>query len=172
MMTASERRGMNSIRKAPSVATPDDSEWEGTMGFSEAIRSGFRKYADFSGRASRREYWWWALFAFLVWLVALVLDVIFFPGWIRSDAYIGLLSGIAGIALFLPNWAVAVRRLHDTDHSGWWSLIALIPIIGAIVLLVFLVSSGTPRVNRFGLPATRTRALPGNDFRPQSLGPM
>jgi uncharacterized membrane protein YhaH (DUF805 family) len=142
------------------------------MGFGEAIQSGFRKYVDFSGRASRREYWWWALFAFLVWLVALVLDVIFFPGSIRSGSYVGLLSGIAGIALFLPNLAAAVRRLHDTDRSGWWSLIALIPVIGAIVLVVFLASSGTQVVNRFGPPPARTRALPGNDVRPRTPGPL
>src|SRR3954470_22999276 len=99
------------------------------MGFGEAIRSGFRKYADFSGRASRSEYWWWALLAFLVWLIAIVLDVIFFPGSIRTGSYpyVGVPSGITSLARFLPNWAVAVRRLHDTDHSGWWSLIALIP---------------------------------------------
>jgi uncharacterized membrane protein YhaH (DUF805 family) len=144
------------------------------MGFSEAVRTGFRKYAVFSGRASRREYWWWAVFAFLVWFLAFLLDVMFFPGSIRSDAYLGLLSGIAGVVLFLPNLAAAVRRLHDTDRSGWWWLIALIPIIGAIVLVVFLASSGTRGVNRFGPPPARTSALPvpGNDVRPRSPGPL
>ena len=142
------------------------------MGFGEAIRSGFRKYADFSGRASRSEYWWWALFAFLVWLIAMVLDVIIFPGSIRtgSYAYVGVLSGITSLALFLPGFAISVRRLHDIDRSGWWALLLLVPIIGAIILLLFLVSSGTPGMNRFGPRPTRTRALPGTDFHPRPPG--
>jgi uncharacterized membrane protein YhaH (DUF805 family) len=145
------------------------------MGLGEAIQSGFRKYADFSGRASRSEYWWWALFAFLVYVVARVLDELIFPGSGRfggSYMTFGILSGIIGLALFLPNWAVAVRRLHDTDRSAWWALLSLVPIIGAIVLLIFLASSGTPGVNRFGLPPAGARALPGNDVRPRSPGPM
>jgi uncharacterized membrane protein YhaH (DUF805 family) len=145
---------------------------EGIMGFGEAIRSGFRKYVDFSGRASRSEYWWWALFAFLVGILATVLDAVIFPGSTRSGSYFGIVSGITTLALFLPYLAVTVRRLHDTDRSGWWLLIAFIPLIGAIVLLIFLASSGELGVNRFGPPPTRTRALPGNDFRPQNPGPL
>jgi uncharacterized membrane protein YhaH (DUF805 family) len=143
------------------------------MGLGEAIQSGFRKYADFSGRASRSEYWWWALFAFLVYVVARVLDELIFPGSGRfggSYMTFGILSGIMGLALFLPNWAVAVRRLHDTDRSGWWYLIIVIPLIGWIILIIFLASAGTSGVNRFGPPLGGTRALPGSDFRPQTPG--
>ena len=99
--------------------------------------------------------------------MALVLDAVIFPGSGRYGTYFGVLSGIASLALFLPNLAVGVRRLHDTDRSGWWVLISVIPIIGWIVLLVFLVSSGTPGGNRFGPPPAGTRALPDTDFRPQ-----
>jgi uncharacterized membrane protein YhaH (DUF805 family) len=145
---------------------------EGTMGFGEAVRTGFHRYVDFSGRASRSEYWWWALFNFLVWLAAVVLDAVIFPGSGRYGTYFGLLSGIASLALFLPNLAVGVRRLHDTDRSGWWLLISVIPIIGWVVLLIFLVSSGTPGANRFGPPPAGARALPNTDFRPQTPGAL
>ena len=133
------------------------------MGFGNAVTTGFRKYADFSGRASRSEYWWWGLFVFLVGILALVLDAVLFPGLRRSGASVGVLQAIAGLALFLPGLAVAVRRFHDTDRSGWWWLIWLIPIIGWIVLIVFLASSGTPGANRFGPPPAGTGSLPGYD---------
>jgi uncharacterized membrane protein YhaH (DUF805 family) len=140
------------------------------MGFGEAIRSGFRKYVDFSGRASRSEYWWWVVFAILVGVVAGVLDAVLFPGSRRSGAYGGVLQAIAGLALLLPGLAVGVRRLHDTDRSGWWYLIIVIPLIGWIILIIFLASAGTSGVNRFGPPLGGTRALPGSDFRPQTPG--
>lgn len=122
------------------------------MSFGNAIRSGFHKYVDFSGRASRSEYWWWVLFHLLVGIAAIGLDAILFPRASGSPPYLGVLSAVVTLALFLPSLAVLVRRLHDTDRSGWWYLIAFIPLIGGIALLVFLASSGTPGTNRFGPP--------------------
>jgi len=110
------------------------------MSFGEAIRDGFTKYATFSGRSSRSAYWWWILFYVLVIIVASVLDAAISTGVIAILVWLGF---------FLPNLAVLVRRLHDTDRTGWWVLIGLIPLIGAIVLIVFAcIDSGPP--NKYG----------------------
>lgn len=112
------------------------------MGFGTAVSSVLSNYAGFSGRARRSEYWWWQLFLFLVYLVAAIVD-----------AALGLnsiLLFVVVLALALPTIAVTVRRLHDTDRSGWWFLIALIPLVGPIVLLVFCVMDSTPGPNQYG----------------------
>ena len=113
------------------------------MSFTDAVRSGFENYVNFSGRSSRPAYWWWVVFAILVGIVANVLDL-------AIDATI--FSIFVGLALFLPGLAVAVRRLHDTDRSGWWILIGLIPVIGFIVLLVFFIQKSDPVDNQHGPP--------------------
>ena len=107
-----------------------------------------QKYADFSGRAPRAEYWWFYLLTMIAFVVAIFLD-----GMIGSDfggTGYGMITAIAGLALIIPSIAVGIRRLHDTDRSGWWLLIALVPLVGAIVLLVFYVTEGTKGENRFG----------------------
>ncbi|MET8042949.1 DUF805 domain-containing protein [Micromonospora sp. NPDC005215] len=119
------------------------------MSFIAAIKSVFSQYVGFKGRARRSEYWWFALFSTLVSIVAAILDnalgLTF--GESSSTGFVGL---IVYLVLLLPALAVAVRRLHDTDRTGWWVLIGLVPIVGGIVLLVFLVLDGTPGANRFG----------------------
>lgn len=118
------------------------------MSFGAAIKSVFSQYVGFSGRARRSEYWWFALFTFLVSIAAAILDSalgLTFEG--SSTGFIGL---VASLALLLPALAVAVRRLHDTDRTGWWVLIGVVPLVGAIVLIVFFVSDSTPGANRFG----------------------
>ena len=89
-----------------------------------------KRYADFTGRAKRQEYWMFILFYLIFYLMLSVID-----------AVIGtpVLSSLYSLALFIPSISIAARRLHDTSRSGWWQLIALIPLIGAIVLIVFLV---------------------------------
>ncbi|MEJ2435971.1 MAG: DUF805 domain-containing protein [Pseudolabrys sp.] len=108
------------------------------------MRSGFNNYVGFSGRAARSEYWYWVLFVFLVNIVASILDTAIFP-----FQHLSPLSAIATIILLLPGIAVAVRRLHDMDHAGWWVLIAL-TVIGGIVLLIWFCFKGTDGANRFG----------------------
>ena len=127
------------------------------MGFAEAVRSGFANYATFAGREARPAYWWWALFLVLVSLVTRVLDGLLGSSIVRTTQYgaeisVGIISGLVGLALLLPSIAVLVRRLHDTDRSGWWYWIVLIPVVGWLVLLYFLVSAGTPGDNRYGPP--------------------
>lgn len=107
-----------------------------------------RKYAVFSGRARRREYWFFVLFNFIISLVFVALDFLF--GTIDLQAGVGLLSGLYALAVLIPGLAVSVRRLHDTGRSGWWLLIALVPIIGAIVLLVFFVTDSEAGTNQYG----------------------
>jgi uncharacterized membrane protein YhaH (DUF805 family) len=110
------------------------------MSFNQAVSSVLlNKYATFSGRARRSEYWWWYLFVSLVFLVASILDRAI--GLTYSDLTLGggWLATIAGIVFLIPNLAVSVRRLHDTGRSGWWLLIALVPFVGWLVLLYFFV---------------------------------
>src|SRR6188472_617073 len=107
------------------------------MSFGEAVRSGFDNYVNFNGRASRSAYWWWVLFALLVSLAARVLDGLVGSNIVRYSQYgmgIGIISSLVGLALLLPSISVLVRRLHDTNRSGWWYWIAIIPIIGWLVL--------------------------------------
>ena len=111
------------------------------MSFTDSIRSGFDNYVNFDGRASRPMYWWWVLFAILASIVGNILDAI-----IGAQIF----SILIGLALFLPGLAVAVRRLHDTDRSGWWILIGLVPLIGFIWLIVLYCIDSTPGTNRFG----------------------
>jgi uncharacterized membrane protein YhaH (DUF805 family) len=103
------------------------------MSFTEAIRSVLNQYVGFSGRARRSEYWYWVLFYIIIGVIASLLDRAVFGSTNSWFSY------IVGLALFLPGLAVAVRRLHDTSRSGWWVLLGLIPVIGAIILIVFYV---------------------------------
>jgi len=107
-----------------------------------------KKYAVFNGRARRKEYWYFNLFNILISIVLAVIDGV--AGTFSAEAGMGLLSGIYALAVLIPIMAVSVRRFHDTDRSGWWLLIALIPLIGVIVLLVFTVQDGKPGENQYG----------------------
>ncbi len=100
-----------------------------------------KRYAVFSARSQRKEYWMFILVHFII-LVLLNLGG-------GSDVGVALL-GIYSLATLIPALAVNVRRLHDTDRSGWWLFIQLVPILGTIVLLVFLATDGTKGDNRFG----------------------
>ena len=114
------------------------------MTFSEAVKSGFDHYTKFDGRAGRPAFWWWFLFAVLVAIGANIIDAII--------GTFGVVNGLAALALLLPNLSVSIRRLHDTDHSGWWVLIILLPIIGFIVLLIFYLRDSDPGENKYGPP--------------------
>lgn len=107
-----------------------------------------KKYAVFSGRARRKEFWYFFLFSSIISFVLVVIDSII--GSFSAEAGIGLLSGIYILAILIPYTAVSVRRLHDTDHSGWWVLIGLIPLIGAIMLLIFMAQDSNAGQNQYG----------------------
>src|SRR5688572_2891477 len=106
-----------------------------------------KKYAQFSGRARRREYWMFYLVNVLVVFCLVFLEPLL---GIPQANGLGLLTGLYILLLILPTLAVGVRRLHDTGRSGWWMLLALVPIIGPIVLFVFSVLDSEPGDNRYG----------------------
>jgi uncharacterized membrane protein YhaH (DUF805 family) len=101
------------------------------------------RYAQFTGRARRAEYWWFSLATLIVGVVLSVLGAV-------SSIFL-ILYYVYALAVLIPSLAVGVRRLHDTDRSGWWLLIALIPLIGAIVLIVFLATDSTRGTNQYGV---------------------
>lgn len=110
------------------------------MNFQESIQVCFQKYADFNGRAKRPEYWWFALFCFLV---SLILGVV-------NDT----ISILFSLATLLPSLAAGSRRLHDINKSGWFQLLWIIPILGWIVVIYFLVQEGEAQANQYGeIPA-------------------
>lgn len=111
------------------------------MGFADAVRTCLSKYATFSGRARRSEYWFFYLFFVLVALVGSVLDAVL------GTAFI---AGLIVVALLLPMLAANVRRLHDTSRSGWWLLLGFVPLVGGIVLLVFSCLDSVPEPNQYG----------------------
>lgn len=126
------------------------------MSFTEAIRAVLSKYATLSGRAARPEYWWWVLFIVLLNIVTRLVDGgVIAPalGFERFEHDAGQpLSLIAAVALFLPGLCVSARRLHDIDRSGWWLLVAFIPLLGVLLLLYWVTRPGTSGSNRFGAP--------------------
>lgn len=107
-----------------------------------------KKYAVFGGRARRKEYWYFVLFNIIISIVLTGIDGV--TGSFSAQTGMGLLSGIYSLAVLIPCIAVSVRRLHDTDRSGWWLFIVLVPLVGAIVLLVFAVQDSKPGANQFG----------------------
>ena len=114
------------------------------MGFWQAIASGFSNYVAFSGRAIRSEYWFWVLFSILGGIATEILDAAIFVHGPASP-----LNAVFNLVTFLPSLALAVRRLHDIDRTGWWVLIAF-TIIGIFVLIYWACKRGTPGPNRFG----------------------
>lgn len=107
-----------------------------------------KKYAVFSGRASRKEYWMFVLFNFIFGIVAMILDNVLQVA-IGGSGY-GLLYTLYCLAVFIPSLAVSVRRLHDIGKSGWWLLISLIPIIGQIWLLILMLTDSDVGENEYG----------------------
>ena len=123
-----------------------------------------KRYAQFSGRSRRKEYWMYVLFLCLVAIVLSIIESILGLGGhavltsetsssgVFYGALVnrGILSNLFLLATFIPSLAVGVRRLHDTNRSGWWYLLALVPLIGSIVLLVWFCTAGTPGPNNYG----------------------
>ena len=106
------------------------------------------KYVDFSARAPRKEFWLFILCFAVVYCILTGIDV--FAGTSNLEFGFGVFSGIFWLLTFIPYLAVLVRRLHDTNRRGWWVLIALIPLVGAIWLIVLLCLKGNEDENRFG----------------------
>lgn len=116
-------------------------------GFVGAIKKGFRGYVVWNARSTRSEYWWWTLFVIIVAIVASVIDSALFSTDMMTGT--GPVSLITSLALFLPGLSLWIRRLHDTDRTGWWAWIILIPIVGLIVSLVFVLLPSKPGPTRW-----------------------
>ncbi len=125
------------------------------MSFVDAIKSVLSQYVTFSGRARRSEYWFWLLAVCLGSIVTTLLD----QAMGTRPGQTGIFTTILSLAIFLPTLAVGIRRLHDTSRSGWWVLIGLVPFIGSIVLLVFMVQDSHGE-NRWGYPPKKVAARP------------
>jgi uncharacterized membrane protein YhaH (DUF805 family) len=112
-----------------------------------AYMDAMRRYVDFSGRASRSQFWLYVLFYIIIVVIAVVIDALVFNSF---EGGIGVLQLLVALIHLIPSIAISVRRLHDTDRSGWWIFISLVPLIGAIWLLVLYCLDGTQGNNRFG----------------------
>ena len=117
------------------------------MGIQEAVITCLMNYVGFEGRAQRPEYWWWMLFVLAGWIII----------WSLGGFILGTDSGAGAVAgglfllmTFLPGLAVAVRRLHDTDRTGWWLLFMMLPVLGWGLLVYLFTRASTPGPNRFG----------------------
>ena len=121
--------------------------------FKSAVRTCMKdKYAKFSGRATRSEFWFFYLFNLIIsWLAFGFLTVALMASDFWASMLVFALMVLYLIVFFVPNISVAVRRLHDIGRSGWWSLLGLVPYVGGIVLLVFFILDSQPCDNRFGL---------------------
>ena len=128
------------------------------MTLGESVRTCLSKYVTWQGRASRSEYWYFVLFGLICYIAATIIDNVLGTTFKIADPSSGqeISMGygyaymLVGLGLFLPNLSAFVRRLHDTGRSGWWYWIVLVPLIGAILLLVWLCSRGTEGNNDYG----------------------
>ncbi len=131
------------------------------MSFTESIKTCFQKYVDFSGRASRSEFWWFFLFT-------LVVNIIL--------TFIPVIGRIVSLGLLLPSLAVGARRLHDTNRTGWWQLLYFFPFLGWIALILLFAQPGTAGPNRYGLaPLQSQQGMagypdPGQPYSPPPVG--
>ncbi len=107
-----------------------------------------KKYAVFTGRARRKEYWYFILFNIIISIILSAVDGM--TGSYNPQTGMGLLGTIYILAILLPAVGVSIRRLHDTGRSGWWVLLSLIPLLGTIVLLVFMLQDSKPGSNQYG----------------------
>lgn len=132
------------------------------MNFTAAIRSFWSRFADFKGRSRRSEYWYVQLFLVVTNLAVAGIDLALMDGDVdRFIANGG--GGIVGLiwifATIVPALAVLIRRLHDTGKTGWWALVGFIPLVGAIVLLVFTVTDSLPGENKYGTSPKASSSL-------------
>jgi uncharacterized membrane protein YhaH (DUF805 family) len=118
-----------------------------------------KKYVDFSGRARRKEFW---MFALVSVVISIILNIVDRAIGTDNASGSGLLGGLYSLGVLLPTLAVGARRLHDTDRSGWWLLLYIIPVVGWIVLIVFWAMDGTVGQNKYGLdPKAAERGATG-----------
>jgi uncharacterized membrane protein YhaH (DUF805 family) len=109
----------------------------------EYFKLALSKYAEFTGRSRRSEYWYFIL------VYTLISSAVNTFAFILGD-WVTMLGSLVGFALFIPSLAVSIRRLHDTGRSGWWLLIGVVPLIGIILLIVWFATDSQPGANEYG----------------------
>ncbi|MEX0891540.1 MAG: DUF805 domain-containing protein [Gemmatimonadota bacterium] len=119
-----------------------------------------KRYAEFNGRSRRKEYWFFVLFNVIFVIVLAFLDVL-----LNLGGDVGLLSSVYSLGVFIPSLSVAFRRLHDVGRSAWWLLIGVIPLIGPIVLLVWMFQDSQAGANQWG-PNPKARSRPASAHQP------
>ena len=119
----------------------------------------FNNFSNFNGRARRKDYWMYLLFNLIFAVVAIILDNVF--GLAFESIGYGVIYLLYSLITFIPSLSVSVRRLHDKSKSGWYLLLAIIPIIGGIVLLFILAANGDPGENEYGM---NPKELPEEDI--------
>jgi len=112
------------------------------------------KYADFNGRATRSEYWYFVLFYFIISFIARIIDIYLINPQLnltpKAEMQGSVLTSIFALAMLLPQITLAIRRLHDTGRSGWWYLLIFIPILGWLVLIYFFIIDSEAGTNAYG----------------------
>lgn len=116
----------------------------------EHYLNAFKQFFDFSGRATRTQYWMFFLIHLVVSVLLTLVDYFVLGSGLENGT--GLLGGIYGLVAFIPGLAIAVRRLHDTGRTGFWILIALIPLLGFLLLILFFIQGSKPNANNWGDP--------------------
>ena len=145
------------VQTGSSYSANYDSDAPDIPGFVGAIKTCFRKYCVFRGRASRSEYWFWTLFLVLI---NICFQIAYFAFGDVTDmttsapspqqAFLSVISSLWALITFLPGLGVLVRRFHDSDRSGWLALLIFIPIVGWLCNLIFLLMPSTPGPNKYG----------------------
>lgn len=131
-----------------------------------AYLDAMRRYATFSGRSTRSQFWLFSLVLFGIIIVTFILDLALGTG---DGESVSLIAGLVSLIHLIPQLSVMVRRLHDIDKSGWWVLISFVPLAGIIVLLIFACTSSTPGANRFG--PDPSNGTPFGRQQPDMAGP-
>lgn len=121
------------------------------------VHNCYKNYATFSGRVRRKEYWYFVLFNLIFYLALIFVDYLLGT---LSGKGVGLFSTLFNLAMLIPTLAVTARRFHDTNHSAWWLLLCLLPLIGPILILYFAAQGGEPEANQFGAPTKASEAEP------------
>ncbi|MDE5645431.1 MAG: DUF805 domain-containing protein [Muribaculaceae bacterium] len=117
------------------------------LSFGEAVNKALaQNYCNFSGRASRSEYWWYVLFTMILGVVIGFVLGIFGAG----STAVSVIQGLVSLALLLPGLGLCVRRLHDISKSGWWIFISLVPLLGAILLIIWFCKPSDAGMNQYG----------------------
>jgi uncharacterized membrane protein YhaH (DUF805 family) len=177
-----DRTAMASYQPQPSAATapaapPLELPHYG-IGFIDAIKRGFKKYATFAGRASRSEYWWWTLFTFLTYTVLGLLAYIVGIATSRDGGRtpgvlvvpLIILFAVFALGIIVPTLALTVRRLHDGGYSGLLALLFLVPYLGGLIIMIFALMPSSPAGAKYD--PVRATTAPYNPYPPQTSSPQ